>query len=135
MYAAMADLFHHLKNDLSGPQLTLIANVYSWFLHDPALPTSLHTLFAKMVFHLVDALTVKESASDSAKILTALLETSLERLEALATVQEEIQVMERTKQDGQVVIDRAFIEKARPIGGASFAIEDVPVGSFHVAQL
>lgn len=118
--------------EFTGAQLSRIVHVYARLLHDPAITISLHTLFAKMIYHTVDAIVAKDTVQGAAKTLTAMFETSLDRLEALTIAHDEILVtLERTKNGDPPIPDRAFIEKARPVGGSPFAIdkpEDVLVG-------
>lgn len=88
-----------------------------------------------MMFGLTDVILAKESPQGAARLLGAMFETCLERLEGLCIVYEEVTTsLERSKQKaGEVFIDTAFIEKVRPIGGATYAVEkpeDVIHGTF-----
>jgi len=76
------------------------------------------------MFNLTEVILTKETPQGAARILGAMFETSMDRLDALTVVQEEIAAsMERTKNGVNDTVDAAFIEKARPIGGAIYAIE------------
>ncbi|KAF5369949.1 hypothetical protein D9758_001009 [Tetrapyrgos nigripes] len=126
VYSAVADLFHHLKSDFTLEQLTQIVHIYSRLIHNPALGNNLHTLFAKMMINMADAIVTKEKSQAAAKLLSLMFETLLNRLGALAAIHEQIVVaMERSdgKDTVQPVIDAALIEKARPVGGAVYALE------------
>jgi transformation/transcription domain-associated protein len=97
-------------------------------MHNPALGFNLHTLFAKMMFGLADAIISKETSQGAARLLEAMFETCLEKLEGLCVVQSEVTVaLERNKRTSEgitnIIPDTSFIEKARPVGGAVNAIE------------
>jgi len=97
-------------------------------MHNPALGFNLHTLFAKMMFGLADAIISKQTSQGAARLLEAMFETCLEKLEGLCVVQSEVSAMlERSKRTSEgtttIVPDASLIEKARPVGGAVNAIE------------
>jgi transformation/transcription domain-associated protein len=97
-------------------------------MHNPALGFNLHTLFAKMMFGLADAIISKETSQGAARLLEAMFETCLEKLEGLCVVQSEVSAMlEHNKRSSErktdIVPDASLIEKARPVGGAVNAIE------------
>lgn len=130
VYTAVADLVHHVRNELTAPQLERIISVYSAMMHDPTISFNLHTLFAKMMFGLADAILAKETPQGAAQLLGAMFETCLERLEGLCVVHSQITpILERNKQKSGTVspseehADLSFIEKSRPLGGAVYLIE------------
>jgi transformation/transcription domain-associated protein len=105
-------------------------------IHNPALGNNLHTLFAKMMINMADAIVTKEKSQAAAKLLSLMFETLLNRLDALAAIHEQIVVaMERSdgKDKDEPVIDATLIEKARPVGGAVYALEkpeEIMMGEF-----
>ena len=67
-------------------------------MHNPSLSFNLHTLFAKMMFGLADAILAKETPQGAAQLLEAMFETCLEKLEGLCVVYAEVGVVaERNK--------------------------------------
>ncbi|KAK2466244.1 hypothetical protein APHAL10511_001886, partial [Amanita phalloides] len=123
-YSAVADMVHHLRNELSVEQITRIVQTYSRMLHNPALGNNMHLLFAKMIFGLADVVVNKDTPQGTAQLLGAVFRTCLDRLEALSMVQDELTAsMERQKMNETTVPDMILIEKARPVGGAVFAVE------------
>lgn len=138
VYAAVADLIHNVKNELTFPQIVSIVHNYSALLFNSSLGFGLHILFAKVIFGLTDTIVAKESPPTSARLLFSMFETCLERLEGLCSVQANVsQALERVRSGNQqVVIDGLFIEKSRPVGGALYALEkpeDVMLGSCQFA--
>ncbi|KAG2013625.1 atypical/PIKK/TRRAP protein kinase [Coprinopsis cinerea AmutBmut pab1-1] len=125
VYSAVADLIHNVKSDLTFPQIVRIVHVYSALLFNTSLGFNLHILFAKVIFGLTDAIVAKEVPQTAAKLLSSMLETCLERLEGLCTVQADVsQALERIRSGSQeVTVDTLFIEKSRPVGGALYALE------------
>lgn len=92
-----------------------------------------------MMFGLADAILAKETPQGAARLLEAMFETCLEKLEGLCVVHAEVSaIAERSKQketDGELPPDAAFIEKARPVGGAvnlTEKPEDILLGEFHL---
>lgn len=76
------------------------------------------------MFGLTDAILSKETPQGASKLLTNMFESCLERLEGLAIVQGEVSgLLERQKSDTIVTADTFLIEKSRPVGGASYAVE------------
>jgi transformation/transcription domain-associated protein len=130
-YAAVADLVHHLRNDLTPMQLARIAHIYSRLIHNPYLANSLHTLFAKMMFNLIEVVVTKDTPQGTAKVLRAMFETCVDKLDAMTAVQDELAgMMERTKAGDKDLIDLSFIEKARPVACAVYAV-DKPEDVIH----
>ncbi|KIK68099.1 hypothetical protein GYMLUDRAFT_36928 [Collybiopsis luxurians FD-317 M1] len=124
VYTAVADLFHHLKPDLNTTQLTRIVHMYAKLFHNPALGNNLHTLFAKVLIGLSDAILTKETPQNAAYLITLMFNTCLDRLEALTVIHEEIAVATELSKNGEtVIVNDAYIEKARPVGGAVYALE------------
>lgn len=119
-YAAVADLVHHLRTELTPNQLDRIAYVYSRLIHNPYLSSNLHTLFAKMMFNLIEVIATKDTHANAARILGAMLETCVDKLDAMTAVQDEL---EKIKKGDADKVDIAFIEKARPVAGAVYAVE------------
>ena len=81
-----------------------------------------------MMFGLADAIISKETSQGAARLLEAMFETCLEKLEGLCIVHSQVSViLERNKLTSEgttdIFLDASLIEKARPVGGAINAIE------------
>ncbi|KAL4241981.1 DNA Damage Response and Repair Kinase [Abortiporus biennis] len=126
-FSCVADLLHHLRTDLTPVQLTRVCAVFVRHMHNPSLPIQIHLLSAKMVFNVIEVLIAKENAQTSARLLTVLLESSVEKIEAMALALPEIVIqIERLKKGDSDPIDIWYIEKSRPIPGASYSLENIP---------
>ncbi|KII95163.1 hypothetical protein PLICRDRAFT_693420 [Plicaturopsis crispa FD-325 SS-3] len=134
-YAAVADLVHHLRADLTPLQLSRIAHVYSRLIHNPYLGSNLHTLFAKMMFNLIDTLLGTDTPQGAAGVLTVMFETCVDKLDAMTVVQEALLKRVETVKKGETdPVDVTFIEKARPVAAAVYAVEK-PEDVMHEARL
>jgi transformation/transcription domain-associated protein len=77
-----------------------------------------------MMFGLLEPITAKESSSGIERLLGIMVESCLERLEALALMYEGVSAnMALLKDNTSTAVGPALIEKARPVGGAFYAIE------------
>ncbi|KAM6495848.1 hypothetical protein JOM56_008554 [Amanita muscaria] len=133
-YSAVADMVHHLRNELSVEQITRIVQMYSRMLHNPALGNNMHLLFAKMIFGLADVVINKDTSQGTTQLLNAIFRTCLERLEALSTVQDEVTANLERQKKGEAVPDILLIERERPVEGAVFATEK-PEDVLHDSRL
>ncbi|KAG6831589.1 hypothetical protein H0H92_009062 [Tricholoma furcatifolium] len=127
VYGAVADLVHHIRNELSRQQLSRCVHVFSKIIHNPALGNSLHTMSAKMLFGLIEPILNQGDEKEAGRLVVCMFETCLERLESLAAIQDEVSAgatQQKEKSEG-IIIDSTFIEKSRPVGGAIYAIEKV----------
>ena len=123
-YAAIADLVHHVRLDLSNAQLAHAVHVFSRLFHNPALSNGVHTLAGKMLFGLVDTVVTKESRDEAVRAVTLLLEIAVDRFEAavavLLEVMERIEIAKKGEEDNTLV---HVVESGRPIAPAVYATE------------
>jgi transformation/transcription domain-associated protein len=115
---------HHVRGDLSANQLARVAKLYSALIHNPYLGHNLHTLFSKMMFGLIENITTKDTPQGAARVLTAMFETCVNKVEAMTLVLDNaFERMEKGKNGEGQGIDLVLIEKARPVAGAAYATE------------
>lgn len=123
-YAAIADLVHHVRTELSADQLARVAKLYSALIHNPYLGHNLHTLFAKMMFGLIENITTKDTPQGAARVLGAMFETCVDKVDAMTAVLDNaLDRMEKAKNGDETPSPILLIEKARPVAGAVQAIE------------
>ncbi|KAJ7068316.1 hypothetical protein C8F01DRAFT_1364679 [Mycena amicta] len=124
IYSLLADLFHHARNELTMPQLTQVALVYSRLMHNTAIPTGIYPMFGKILLSLVDVIVLQEKGA-ATKILVYVLDAFLDRLEALHVVLDDVHVaVERVKNNQkEELYDAGYIERSRPLGGAAYLTE------------
>ncbi|KAG2042802.1 hypothetical protein BDR03DRAFT_1058663 [Suillus americanus] len=124
VYASVADLVHHVRGDLSANQLARVAKLYSALIHNPYLSHNLHTLFSKMMFGLIENITTKDTAQGATRVLTAMFETCVDKVEAMTLVLDNaLERLEKAKNGEEEGVDFLLIEKTRPVAGAAYATE------------
>ncbi|KZT26868.1 FAT-domain-containing protein [Neolentinus lepideus HHB14362 ss-1] len=124
VYVALADFVHHLRPELTTAQMARITHVYATLMHNSSLMSNVHLMFAKVIISLADSMVQKDNKQIANKALMSLLESCIERLEAMNTVYEEVKRREESQKQGeQTMLDYASIDKTRPVGGAMYAFE------------
>lgn len=110
-------------------QLNNICHLFLRHLLDQRLPDSVHHLCAKVVLGLVDTIVVKDTQQSAARTLKAVLDAYVDKVTAMADAQVQLanKISAATKAGkGKIdenVVDAATIEKARPYGAATYAVE------------
>jgi hypothetical protein len=123
-YAAIADLVHHVRTELSPDQLARVAKLYSALIHNPYLGHNLHTLFAKMMFGLIENITSKDTPQGAARVLGAMFETCVDKVDAMTNVLDSaLERLERAKAGDESFSPSLLVEKARPVAAAVYAVE------------
>ncbi|CAL1700686.1 unnamed protein product [Somion occarium] len=123
-YGVIADLVHYIRSDLSASQLMRACSIFLGHLHNPYLTNQLHILSAKVIYNLVEHIVAKETPQVASKLLTNLLESSVDRLESMVVVHAEVVARaERLKKGEDDAVDIAFIERSRPIANAIYTSE------------
>lgn len=82
-YSMIADLVHHVREDLSITTLAHVVHIYSCNLHDPTLAPSIQTMCSKLLLNLTENV-VKTETEDATHILYRSLETFVRKIENLA---------------------------------------------------
>ncbi|CAO2831293.1 unnamed protein product [Amaranthus hypochondriacus] len=71
-YSLLAEIVHHVRADLSLPQLSRIIYLFSSNMHDASLTLSIHTTCARLMLNLVEPIYEKgvdQTSMDEARIL------------------------------------------------------------------
>ena len=103
-----------------------ISIVYLRYFHNPYLSNQIHNMAGKVLYNMIDCIATKDTTQGASKLLATLLESIVAKLESMALVYKDV-VVERIKRkaakDETEPIDFSFIEKSRPIAGATYAVE------------
>ncbi|TFY60353.1 hypothetical protein EVJ58_g5210 [Rhodofomes roseus] len=128
-FACAGDLAHHLKSDMTPTQLTNVCMLFLRHLMDPRLPESMHHLCAKVIYGLVDHIATKDTPQNAARTLRTVLDATVDKVSSLADTQAylankvaNMSKAEKGKED-DISVDYTTIDKARPVGGAMYAVE------------
>lgn len=77
------------------------------------------------MFNLIETVVTKDTPAGAAKVLAALMETCVDRLESLAAVLDEVQQRSDHHKNGETELGNFFmVEKARPVSWAVYAADE-----------
>ncbi|XP_055838887.1 transcription-associated protein 1 isoform X2 [Episyrphus balteatus] len=88
-YSTLADLAHHVRENLSLKALAKAANLFSKNVHDESLATGIQTMSCKLLMNLVDCIR-QHSESDPVKareLLITLLKVFTSKFQSIAKIQ------------------------------------------------
>jgi hypothetical protein len=78
-----------------------------------------------MMFNLIETVITKDTPAGAAKVLAALMETCVDRLESLTAVLDEVQQRSECRKNGETESGNFFmVEKARPVASAVYAADE-----------
>ncbi|KAI9139518.1 hypothetical protein BKA69DRAFT_1040037 [Paraphysoderma sedebokerense] len=80
----LADLIHHIRNELSSNQLSKIVYEYTKNLHDPTLSGNIQTMCAKLLLNLLDSVVRIPDKVLARSILIRVLNAFTSRFESLS---------------------------------------------------
>jgi transformation/transcription domain-associated protein len=120
----IADLVHHVREDLSIGTLSHVVHIYSCNLHDPSLAPSIQTMCSKLLLNLTENV-VKTESEEASLVLSRSLEAFVTKVEAVAATRDSWKKWMKSvnahanKEEGIQLIDEVDVERAKPI--AQFA--------------
>ena len=76
------------------------------------------------MFNLIETVVTKDTPDGAAKVLAALMETCVDRLESLAAVLDEVQQRSECPKNEVESGNFFIVEKARPVASAVYAADD-----------
>ncbi|XP_035826346.1 transformation/transcription domain-associated protein isoform X2 [Aplysia californica] len=88
-YSTLADLVHHVRNNLSLHDLSLAVNLFSKNVHDDSLPSSIQTMSCKLLLNLVDCIRTKsdQENGNGRELLLRMSEVFVLKFKTIAKVQ------------------------------------------------
>lgn len=100
--SVVADLIHHVRNELPIAQLTRVVYVFSCNLNDSTFSSSIQTMCAKLLNTIVDSIAKQGNAEQSAKLMRSMFIASLEKLHALTEAYDKLKALsQRDKGKGK----------------------------------
>ncbi|WVN89695.1 uncharacterized protein L203_104925 [Cryptococcus depauperatus CBS 7841] len=147
-YSVVADLIHHVRNELPLQQLIRVVYVFSCNLNDSTFSSSIQTMCAKLLNTIIDSIYNKADTNDMSKILKGMFFTFLEKLSAMAEAYDKLKALpnkekrkEKDKEEGGdesiIAVDAETaaaeklangwreIEQAMPVHSVAYANESV----------
>lgn len=85
-YSTLADLIHHVRNELSISQLSKVIHLYSRNIHDPTLPFSIQTMSVKLLLNLVECITKKNEEGKGRALLIRILDAFVNKFSSLKKI-------------------------------------------------
>ncbi|KAH8105847.1 hypothetical protein BXZ70DRAFT_396929 [Cristinia sonorae] len=130
-FSVLAEAFNHVKAEISAVQLSRLCGVYLRHFHNPYYSVQLYKLCITIIFNTLDLIPAKETHQAAARLLTRILESCVEKLEAMAILHQEMYAkVERRKNSKPDIIDAIAIEKSRAFA-ASSNVADRPEEVIH----
>nr|XP_018259603.1 transformation/transcription domain-associated protein [Kwoniella dejecticola CBS 10117]OBR81761.1 transformation/transcription domain-associated protein [Kwoniella dejecticola CBS 10117] len=147
-YSVVADLIHHVRNDLPLSQLTQVVYVFSCNLNDSTFNSSIQTMCAKLLNTIIDSIHSKADSDEFARIVKGIFFTFLEKLTAMSEAHDRLRAIglrdkgkgkEKEEADGDVRMEDEAksnaedrmqngwrdIEQAMPVHSVAYANESL----------
>ncbi|XP_055697058.1 transcription-associated protein 1 isoform X2 [Phlebotomus papatasi] len=88
-YSTLADLTHHVRQNLSLPVLAKAVHLFSKNVHDESLPTSIQTMSCKLLLNLVDCIRQRSDTETSTArdLLITMLKVFTLKFQTIAKIQ------------------------------------------------
>ena len=130
---------HHLRGDLSPEQISQLCAIALRYMHNPFLANTTTILATKITFQIIEVIIAKFTSSDAAKLIMTIMDSFIDKLESLVIVLTEVMgKYGRIQTEDTAFAEFALIEKARPVAGATYAVEkpeELVVGKLCVLSL
>ena len=111
----LADLVHHIRNDLTYDQIVLTIHRHCQMLHDPTLAPSILTMCTKLLTNLVETIATRH-ADGAPVLLRAIFDSLVEKLAGLPRLRDDFETMRLHKKDGEKQhMDAVTIERGKTV--------------------
>ncbi|KAJ8954217.1 hypothetical protein NQ318_005812 [Aromia moschata] len=105
-YSTLADLVHHVRQQLPLADLTRAVHLFSKNVHDDSLATTIQTMSCKLLLNLVDCIRIRseaENSNEGRELLMRMLEVFVLKFKTIVKIQLPILVTkcEQRKQEAQ----------------------------------
>lgn len=121
-YSMIADLIHHVREDLSLTTLAHVIHIYSCNVLDPTLALSIQTMCSKLLLNLTENV-IKADSEEAGAILNRCIEAFTAKVEAVAASRDSwtswLRPHNSPKPDGSTEMDEVDVERSKPIAAAA----------------
>ncbi|EIW69900.1 hypothetical protein TREMEDRAFT_71446 [Tremella mesenterica DSM 1558] len=93
-YSVVADLIHHVRNELPMSQLSRVVYVFSCNLNDASFSGAIQTMCAKLLNTLVDSIISKGEPTEASRILRGMFFTALEKLRCMTETYDRLKAIQ-----------------------------------------
>ncbi|CCF50080.1 hypothetical protein NDA11_006772 [Ustilago hordei] len=125
----LADLVHHVRQELSPAQLVRVVHIHSQILHDPTLAPSIQTMCVKLLLNLVETILTKHPEG-ATQTLASILDVFVEKLSSLHRLRSDMDRIRQIKEhsdhasaEAQRAVDAVAIERGKPIQAAATMLD------------
>ncbi len=130
----LADLVHHVRQELSPQQLVRVVHIHSQILHDPTLAPSIQTMCVKLLLNLVETILTKHP-DGATQTLASILDVFVEKLASLHRMRADMDRLRQIKDQHQqhhadavdttdkLAVDAVTIERGKPIQAAAIMLD------------
>lgn len=123
----LADLVHHVRAELTVPQLCRVVHIYACCLHEPSFTFGIQTMCAKLLLNLIETICNKTEKTESPRYLMTILESCIDKLAAVESIHGRLKEVyaepERNEGRAKGVPEWLLIEKGKPVHAVSYASE------------
>ena len=85
-YSMLADLVHHIRQELSSEQINRTISLYTKNMHDPSLSPSIQTMCSKLLLNLIDCIVAYPNKDESKRLLMRILQAFASKFSLLKSV-------------------------------------------------
>lgn len=149
-YSVVADLIHHVRNELDLAQLNKVTLVFSTNLNDPTFNSSIQTMCAKLLNTIIESIQSKEDKAEAARMMRGMFVTCIEKMAAFIEAYDRVKAVQardkgkgkakEVEADGDVAMEEAGeeettsdrqlygwreIERAMPVNSVAYAGESL----------
>lgn len=89
----VADLIHHVRNDLPLAQLARVVYVFSCNLNDATFSSSIQTMCAKLLNTIIESIYTKGDQAEASRIAKSMFYSSLEKLAAIVDAHDRLKAL------------------------------------------
>ena len=101
-YSVVADLIHHVRNELPLSQLARVVYVFSCNLNDSTFTCAIQTMCAKLLNTVIDSIYSKSDTQEANRLMQAMFLSLLDRLVAMTEVCDRLRALsDRDKGKGK----------------------------------
>ncbi len=125
----LADLVHHVRQELSPAQLVRVVQIHSQILHDATLAPSIQTMCVKLLLNLVETILTKHP-DGATQTLASILDVFVEKLSSLHRLRSDMDRIRQLKDQNDDVtpaadqpVDAVAIERGKPIQAAATMLD------------
>lgn len=126
-YSMIADLVHHVREELSIVTLSRVIHIYSCDVHDPTLALSIQTMCSKLLLNVTENVVRNNGdEEESVHILNRSLEAFTAKVESVAATRDMYTRWKEplgTPRPPGEPIDETEVERQKPIAAAATMVE------------